>query len=308
MKKLAKLLALVIGVAASVGVARADDIATEVTPQPAAPITMTRCVLADAFWGWQASLNVYNRASHAMIDASVEYRFFDRDNTQIGQTAYTYTLSETLSPDDTASLNGQSVGATLSEPKVAVSRITCKLTAAHFTGRIAWRTGATWLGGPLHPAPRHSKHGSDDAVSGSGATAPMSATRDSVPATTRVAFDVTNAWNDRASDGLFVHDTLLLRGGDHDATVRATDFVLHLTLANGAKKSYPAMHTQAPTFNRYDVLSKTTKTVPQVDPQTDLGKLGSIIVPAHSSVAVTLTFPVPDQVADASANRDVALH
>ena len=54
--------------------------------------------------------------------------------------------------------------------------------------------------------------------------------------------------------------------------------------------------------------TKTNKAVSEVDPATEFGNLGSVIIPAHGTVSLTLTFPVSDAVADPTANQDVALH
>lgn len=70
--------------------AAADDIATSSIVQPGAPATITRCFVSYEC-GFRSAFNIYNRTSHSLIDASIEYRFYDRDNTQIGRTAYTYT-------------------------------------------------------------------------------------------------------------------------------------------------------------------------------------------------------------------------
>lgn len=80
-----------------------------------------------------------------------------------------------------------------------------------------------------------------------------------------------------------------------------------MSLANGAKKLYPALAGGAPTYQKYNVITKECKTVYQIELKTDLGQLGTLIVPAHIDINVTVTFAVSDQVADASANRQVGL-
>lgn len=126
--------------------------------------------------------------------------------------------------------------------------------------------------------------------------------------TAGIKFDVEGAWNDVVRDGMFVHDALVVHGGDIDVTIRPSDFVLTMALANGAQKTYSGMTAGAPTYQRYNALTKDYATAYQIDPKTDLGRLGSVIVRAHADVSVTVTFAVPDQVADASANRQVGLH
>jgi hypothetical protein len=283
--------------------ATADDIATSTIAQAGAPATITRCFVTYAY-GFQSSFNLYNRTSHSLIDASIEYRFYDRDNTQIGRTAYTYTPGETISPQDTGTFNNNSIYVSLQEPVSAVSRVTCRLSGAHFTGRLAWKSGSPWQGGALSPNPKSEAARDDAPLGGTGQAA---ATRSAHRTTTGFKFDVEKAWNDVVRDGIFVHDALIVHGGDNGVTVRPSDFVLTMALANGAQKTYPGMTTAAPTYQKYNPLTKDYTTAYQIDPKTDLGRLGSIIVPAHSDVSVTVTFTVSDQIADASANRQVGL-
>lgn len=257
-------------------------------------------------FGFQSSFNLYNRSSHSLIDGSVEYRFFDRDNTQIGRTAYTYTPSETLSPQDTGTFNNNYIYVNLSEPVSAVSRVTCKLTGAHFTGRLTWKSGSAWQGGPLSPVPK-TEAARDDAAISANQTAAGPSSGAGAGRRSSLKFEVEKAWNDVVRDGMWVHDALIIHGGENPVTIRPADFVLTMALANGAQKTYPGLATTAPTYQKYNAFTKETTTAYQIEPKTDLGRLGSLIVPAHADVAVTVTFAVPDQIADATANRQISL-
>ncbi len=122
---------------------------------------------------------------------------------------------------------------------------------------------------------------------------------------------VTNAWDDTLNGTLFVHDTVVVSGGNSDVTLAPSSFVLAINLANGGRKSYPALSTSAPAYSKFNVAANNGAggdvMVPEVDPSSDLGRLGSITIPAHGSATVTVTFAVTDPVADPKSNRNVTL-
>jgi len=122
-----------------------------------------------------------------------------------------------------------------------------------------------------------------------------------------IKFDVTSAWNDVTPQGLFVHDSLLIHGGDNPATLRPSNFSLTMNLAAGAQKTYQGLTAPAPSYQKYNAFTKTYALAYEIDPQTDFGRLGSIIVPAHGVVAITVTFAIADQVAEPTDNRNVSI-
>jgi hypothetical protein len=211
-------------------------------------------------------------------------------------------------PHDIATFNNMATGAQFSEPASAIARVTCKPVAAAFTGKIPWSLDAPWRGGALSGMPRREAVGADDSTAVEGG---RSAGSDQVSSPSRSSdkpkFEVTKAWNDVLQGSLFVHDMLTVYGGAHDVTLRPEMFQLSLALANGGKKTYGALNQSAPQYSRYNPMTGQTQYMPEVDPATDLGHLGSMIVPAHGTVTITVTFPVSDTVADANANRDVAI-
>jgi hypothetical protein len=123
-----------------------------------------------------------------------------------------------------------------------------------------------------------------------------------------VAITVTNAWNDMVNGALFVHAAVRIDGAAQDANLAPTQFALTMRLANGAKKVYAAMSRSAPTFQKLNPLNvNTTTTAYEVDPKEDLGSIGSIIVPAHGTVHIVVTFEVDDTIADPNDNRQIIL-
>ena len=122
-----------------------------------------------------------------------------------------------------------------------------------------------------------------------------------------IDFSVANAWNDTANNGLLVHDALVIRGGNSDFTVYPQDFRLTMQLATGAKAAYTALAHAAPTYQKINPLNpQTTTTAYEVDPSNDLGALTFVMVPAHGTVNVTVTFYVPDAVANSGDNHAIA--
>ncbi len=113
----------------------------------------------------------------------------------------------------------------------------------------------------------------------------------------QITATVSNAWNDTKDQVLYVHDTVTLQGGESDARLTPGNFTLTMTLAGGAKKTYSAMTTPAPSYTKTNALGVAAAGYgptlqPMVDAQTDLGALGSIVVPAHGTASVTVTFAV----------------
>ncbi len=118
----------------------------------------------------------------------------------------------------------------------------------------------------------------------------------------------TNAWNDTVDGNLLVHVSLDVQGGPGDATLAPSNLSLMLALANGGKKAYTAMPVAAPTYQKLSSLGSTMQTAYEVDPREDLGRLGSVIVPAHGTVKVVATFLVgSDVIANPTENRAVTL-
>jgi len=118
---------------------------------------------------------------------------------------------------------------------------------------------------------------------------------------------VTNAWSDTFNGAILVHDTISVTGGSADTTLTARQFALTMSLANGARKTYFGLTQAAPTYQKINPLGSTTMTAYEVAPKSDLGGLGSIVVPSHGNVTVTVTFVVPDALTNSSDNRSVVL-
>jgi len=291
------------------GVAVADTV-TSIIKTATAPVTLTACHAADydtvlPYMAFPVHVNVVNRTRYDMISVTIAYRAFDTSNEQIGQATDVLSPAELLRPADTGTY-GASVGMGLSEPSNTVGRLTCRVVAATFTGRKTWSYDHRW---PEKLLPMDSSGAGGEkgrAAGSSGAGGSLSERR---PITALVT--VVNAWNDPVNGALFVHDTVAITGGNSDITVAPGSFILAIQLANGGRKSYRGLSTAAPSYSKYNVTANNgaggNVLVPEVAADSDLGRMGSITVPAHGTVTVTVTFAVTDPVADPNANRGVTL-
>lgn len=289
-------------------VARADDrriLATSVIPVANAPLQITRCrYFSKPFAPWALMTNISNRTSHSVTSFSVQIRLYDTDGVEIGQTTVSQDLNDLLTPGDTATYNIGYANIDSSEPQQAYARVTCRLQSATFTGRKSWTYGQRWHE-PLRRIETQGTSGDDS----SSDSVPLQASRShtvSASAGQRVTFSVVNAWNDTAGGELLVHDTLDIQGANSEATVGASAFKLTMVLANGAKKTYTGLPSAAPTYTKWNTLTNQSTLAHEVDPSEDLGALGAVTVPAHGSAHVTVTFLVPDPVANPSDNRSIS--
>ncbi len=281
--------------------ARADDfLSTPVTVVPVsnAPIAITKCKLGQMYW--QQYTNITNRTTHALLNVTFRFNYFDADGAQIGTIDSVFNVDPPLvSGDD------QMVSTTqfpnLSEPQNAIARVTCRMEAASFTGMRKWAYGERWTE-PLSRMP--SQTGARERSSTSVSAGSVHDTKPD----TGLSLDVEKAWNDTVGGNLLVHAELSVHGGDTDMALRPERLALTMTLANNSSRSYHAMAQGAPTYQKFNPLGNTTTMAYEVDPSDDLGRLGSIVIPAHRDVKVIATFNVgEDPVANPGDNRRVAI-
>lgn len=282
------------------------------------PITITRCTtraLTGVMMGNGApiaTINAYNRTSMHLVKYSVQYTMYDHDGNVMGKPVFTFEPSNTLPPHDLdegeqAQLGGAFSSVSLSEPQSALASITCRINGAQFEGNHIWTYGHAWtgkLGAVPATAPQDFTDPSSSKIDSSARPSSISRQTLGLPP---VSLAPTNAWNDTVGGNLLVHVALDVQGGASDATLMPANLTLTMALANGAKKQYPAMPVAAPTYAKLNALGDNT-TAYEVDPKEDLGRLGSVIVPAHGTVKIVATFFVgSDVVANANDNRQVGL-
>jgi hypothetical protein len=139
------------------------------------------------------------------------------------------------------------------------------------------------------------------------ANRPAAPAAPAAPPPPALGLTVTNAWNDTVNGVLFVHDAVVISGGDQDVALKPDDFAISMRLANGAIKQYASLTDAAPTYQKYNAMaSGYISTAYEVDPKEDLGAIGPMTVPAHGSVRVVVTFQIPDAVSTPGDNRKVS--
>jgi len=109
-----------------------------------APFAVTKCAFQNPN-GSGATYNVFNRTKHQLLTADVALRFFDRENTLIGNNIIELPVaSAPVDADDAAVYSQLYYGTALSEPGSAVMRIECRPYSATFSGNHRWNHGSTW--------------------------------------------------------------------------------------------------------------------------------------------------------------------
>lgn len=284
--------------------AYADDIVYPTTTLRAAgtPVSITDCKVTTDFYG-HASLNVYNRSDHFLASVTIRWTLYNHSGEMMGQGDQVYTLQDHAAPSDSALLN-EGLNVKMSEPWTSVDRATCRLQAATFEGNRTWDYGRSWSG-RLSPLPQADSFHDD----GSSGVSELGASTNLPRTKAQIALTVENAWNDTVSGNMYIHVALNIQGGQGDSTLRPRMLRLAMSLANGTKKSYAAMESPAPRYQKINpLLSNTVTLAYEVDPKDDLGSLGSVTVPAHSTAHIVATFLVGDDVvANPNDNRQVSL-
>lgn len=277
--------------------AQSDGIPIAVVPVPNAPVAITSCRKN----AWLYTV-VNNRTTHGLLSIAVDIRYFDQDNTLVGEAKPSNAISPPVDGGENTIVQ-LDPSAGFSEPASAIVRATCRIQSATFTSNKKWTYGQRWTDKLLPP-----RHASANDV-GQEPQSGLAPSR-SAPAPTqrpRVHIAITSAWTDNVNGVLYVHDALAITGGDTPATLQPSDVVLTLTLANGASKTYAAMDQPAPTYAKLNPLGDTPTIAYEVDPAADFGRIGPMTIPPHATVTTTATFMVPDLVSANATYRDVAV-
>jgi hypothetical protein len=271
---------------------------TRIVATPNAPVVLTSCRsnIYDSA-RFEGINNAMNRSDVFLVTYAVRWNVYDHSGTSIYQYDANFRFDSNLAPGDQTNKTNPIYTNNLS----SVGSVTCRLQSATFEGGKSWTYGRAWTG-KLSPIPSSQSMNGGAQFGSQASVAPSS---DAQPSGLNIA--VTNAWNDAVNGATFVHDTISIQGGASDVSLNPAQFTLTMSLANGARKTYYGLTQPAPTYQKLNPLGSTTMTAYEVDPRTDLGSIGSIIVPAHGNVTVTVTFAVPDVIANANDNKTVAV-
>ena len=276
--------------------------ATSIVAVPNAPITLTTCKLQK--YGmyrdtWVGNVVIANRTKHLGASARVMLVAYDGENTRMDQHSLEITYAEPVASGESMS-SPLRVEFQVQGREALIARVSCRVQSATFSGNRIWSVGQKW---PEKLLPLHSETlSTTDGGGGGGAAAPRP-----TASTQRAAIVVTNSWNDVVNGVTFVHVALSLSAGDAPAVVRPADVQLTMSLANGLQKTYSALSTSAPTYQKLNPLGSTTVTAYEVTPSEDFGRVGTVTVPAHGEGRVIATFAVADALANPTNNRAVSL-
>ncbi len=263
-------------------VAAAADPPVNVQPVAAGPLVVSACQTN----GNQRNTVVGNRSAYTLRAFSETWTALDASGKSLAAVVVDYGITPPLASGSAAGYSAQvPTAAFTSGAASTISGYNCVLTSATFGNGVTWSPGRPWRGKLV-------------AIAAPKASA--------APNSSQLSFQVINAWND-INDGYFVHDTLLIHGGSRDVTIKPRDFLLRAVLSNGGVEEYLGLASAAPSYSKVDPVSGNTFSQPEVDPASDLGALGSLTVPAHGDVTVTVTFALQAPLQNPKADRDVLM-
>lgn len=273
---------------------------TRILPVGTAPIALQKCKLdKDGMYAnsWAGNVVVGNRTKHVLSTARVVFVAYDVENTRMDQESRDFDFSEPVASADSSSA---AVNINFAGNPVLIARVTCRVQSASFSANKRWQYGQSWK----EPLVRLNAEPTADA----GGEGPLgqSPAREASTAV-RPAIIVTNAWNDVVNGVTYVHAALTVTARESAATLRASDLQIVVTLRNGGRKTYAALLSGAPTYQKMNPLGSGLATAYEVQPSEDLGLLGATLVPAHGEAHVVATFAIPDALANPNDNRAVSL-
>lgn len=304
--------ALFVAMAGSASGVLADErVNAGIVNVPNSPIVITACKLGRNGGAVAGPVVIGNRTKHSLVQVQIVYAFYDNENTRMYQETSQMSFREPVLSGETYS--AQQGDIYFRGPSQLLTRVTCRVQSADFSANKHWQYGQRWNEKivPIVTEETASLQSDvDEHASSSVASANSRGSSQKVgkAVSPPVTITSTNGWNDTVDGNLLVHVALDVQGGTTDSTITPANLLLTMALANGGKKQYAALPVSAPTFQKMNPLGNTTTTAYEVDPKEDLGRLGSVIVPAHGSVKIVATFLVgSDVVANASDNRQVGL-
>jgi hypothetical protein len=273
-----------------------------IVPVPNSPATIQSCRITkgnDYRDSWKATITVGNRTTHSLIAADMQFVAYDPENTKFSQSSLHFSGFDAIASRDTGVINAnlQFNLAGVADNPALLAKVSCKIVGAQFTSNKKWALGTAW------PEPLLNIEAATMIPSDGGQGAAPVAHQAAKP---KFVIAVTNAWNDVFPNGILVHDTVTITGGDADAQLRPADLVLTMTLSGGAKKIYPGLAAPAPQYQKI-VPGVGTTLAYEVAPAADLGRLGMIVIPAHASVVTTVTFGITDPIATPADNKNVTV-
>lgn len=296
-------LAIVAVAACFIAPASADDLTlTSIVKTAAAPIQITKCSTATS---GRVVANIRNLTTSFLLNYEIRWTPYNHAGDRIGKLDQFQQPTTALAPGDEVTGDDTYIGGVLTEPYSALGRVTCRLQSAKFEGGKSWSYGHVWTGKRIKPTVDDTSDAGDRSR-----LSPGTLQTSQGEARDRRSLDVhvTNAWNDTLAGNLFVHVALDVMTKGKESSMVPSMLRLKMALSNGGTKSYPAMPVSAPTYAKLNPLGSSTTTAFEVDPKEDLGRLGSVTIPAGGVAHVVATFLIgSDSVSNANDNRTVTV-
>ena len=258
------------------------------------PVILSRCRTGADYTDHH--FNVTNLSKRTLLTFSVEVRYFDDTGFLIGNRKYDFQPTEAVrSGDATLVSTGRwFMGGILSEPENALSRITCRITSASFSGSKKWDSNQVWHESLIRPL--RSDLESQKVIPEAPSAAPP-------PVVSAITVEkVGGAWLDVTSDGAFIHARVQLIASA-PMTIRASDLQLAVKLESGVTMQLSGIDRQAPMADKPFATGATPS--PQVKPQEDFGALGAITLQPKAPVLLIVTFAVPAAIASGNFDMQV---
>jgi hypothetical protein len=290
------------------------DVRVVVFPDASAPVAVAKC----SSEGIRRFANISNRTNYLLRTFTLRWTAFDTNDKKLGGADVEYDIDGLGSGAADGYYEDVPKNAFTSGSASSISWYSCKVIAGTFDNGPRWSAGKTW---PEPLLPINAAHEQDQNSSGPGgppgspsggpAGGPAGTTRASrAPDSTEahsLQFSIEKSWTDLYQGQYFIHDTLLIHGGASEVTIAANNFVLTVNLANGGIARYTGMMQAAPTYLKYNYLVAVYIPQYQVDPATDLGALGALIVPAGGTVKVIVTWVSSAPPKDSNSNSNVTI-
>jgi hypothetical protein len=256
------------------------------------PVAVTRCSYISNFDGIgqdQVTINLTNRSMYPLLSANVRLQYYDGEGA-VGQ-AMTLVRppqnEDVLASGDSTSYSDTNVMHNDYGPNSQLRAVTCRIESATFTRARKWTYGQTYSGKLL---PLSFDRSAAPAVA--DVNPPASTAR----ATSQsVAIAMGQAWVSHVPNvGSFVHVRVTLTA-PNTIDVSPSDFLMNMTLVNGATKTYSPLAQPAPRVLRAGLLSydgDPSELTPSIVPSEDFGTIGTMTLQPNVAVTTVLTYPV----------------
>lgn len=265
-----------------------------VVANSSSPIAPTQCHTD----GDNRYVTLFNRTTSTLKTFTIHWSAFDSSGKKLGEADQDFTPDPPLKAAATDGYYGPiPTSAFTTGPESSIARFSCAIDAAGFSNGSTWAPGKAWSG-KLLPVPSASSSKLAKTSGGNGGNVAHG-----------IQVTVSKSWTDVDSTSnppnYFIHDTLVIQGANREVTITGDQFLLTMHLTNGGIARFVGLTKAAPSYTKLNFAGNDGITVPEIDPSSDLGAIGSVIVPAGGTVTITVTFVTNVAPANPTSNPDV---